>query len=314
MMPLSFKTHMVSSENLRQPTVKRRSIAASFSRVTLAFLLLSAVGIGSLDLQAQAQEAGGPRDGTVDPVLAVVNGVPVRRSEVLDATKDLSPEFKQLPLEMVYPVLIDRMIDIRLLAAKGRETGLENDKEVKQKVYEKTQEIMQEVYLNRYVSQKITESGLRDRYNRYVSDNSAREVAHVYHILVGNEALAKDLIKKLEAGANFTELAQQHSLGPDRVKGGNLGFVGKGDMTPEFVTAVLNIKAGQLAKVPVKSEFGWHVVKVTDRKTLPAPSFEEMRDRLVKEWSGELISSHVKDLRSQANIERFDYKEGRLDK
>jgi len=305
---------MVSSENLRQPTVKRRSIAASFSRVTLAFLLLSAVGIGSLDLQAQAQEAGGPRDGTVDPVLAVVNGVPVRRSEVLDATKDLSPEFKQLPLEMVYPVLIDRMIDIRLLAAKGRETGLENDKEVKQKVYEKTQEIMQEVYLNRYVSQKITESGLRDRYNRYVSDNSAREVAYVYHILVGNEALAKDLIKKLEAGANFTELAQQHSLGPDRVKGGNLGFVGKGDMTPEFVTAVLNIKAGQLAKVPVKSEFGWHVVKVTDRKTLPAPSFEEMRDRLVKEWSGELIAGHVKDLRSQANIERFDYKEGRLDK
>lgn len=300
------------ASNSRNGVQKAGSVAGVLCTVLMAALFCAASPVVASTASAQ-EPAGGPRDGTVDPVLAVVNGVPIRRSEMMEATRNLSPEFKQLPLEMVYPVLIERMIDIRLLAARGRESGLDQDPEVKRKIYEKTQEIMQEVYLNRYVSKFITEDGLRDRYSNYVDASGSREVAHVYQILVANREKAMELIKKLEQGGNFAELARENSLGPDRVRGGDLGFVGKGDMTPEFVTAALNLQPNQLAPVPVQTDFGWHVVKVTEKKVQPAPPFEEIRERLVKEWSAELIAEHVKQLRDKANIERFDYKPGRLE-
>ena len=126
------------------------------------------------------------------------------------------------------------------------------------------------------------------------------------HILLETEEDALAVIASLQGGADFIELAAEKSIGPSADRGGDIGFFGRDNVVPEFADAAFALEPGQISESPVQSEFGWHVIKVDERRAIAPPSFEEMRQQFVGEISQELIAEMLDELRDTTTVERFN--------
>ena len=125
------------------------------------------------------------------------------------------------------------------------------------------------------------------------------------HILLDSEQKALQIIKKLQDGEEFSKLASEHSTGPSAASGGDLGWFGEGQMVPEFSKAAFALNPGDIVTQPVKTQFGWHVIMVEDRKIAAPPSFEEAKEQLASDMSQKLLKQMIEELRSRAKIIRF---------
>ncbi|MBV9860303.1 MAG: peptidylprolyl isomerase [Alphaproteobacteria bacterium] len=240
-----------------------------------------------------------------DTVVARVNGIELHRSDLEAARRGLPPEAQKLPFEQVYPVLLDRMINGELLIDAGRKAHLENDPEVKRRLVRYEDRLIQEAYIDRLVTDAATEERLRARYQAFLRERPAQEQVHARHILVPTEAEAKTVIAELDKGADFAALAKKYSKDPGTDSGGDLGYFTKDEMVPAFAQAAFALPVGGYTKTPVKTEFGWHVIKVEDRRMAQPPSFEEAHDELVNQVANEVLAERVKQLRAEAKIEAF---------
>ena len=167
--------------------------------------------------------------------------------------------------------------------------------------------VIERVYLTRMVEKAVTEEKLRARYADFVKKQPAGEEVKASHILLEKEDDAKRVIAELGKGGDFARLAREKSIDPSgRENGGDLGFFKKEQMVPEFSAAAFAMKKGETSKAPVKSQFGWHVIRVTDRRETPAPTFEEAREELHDELMREAIDGHVKELRDAAKVELYN--------
>lgn len=242
---------------------------------------------------------------TADPVLATVDGTPIRRSDVAAVQRTLPAQFQQVPVEVLYPAVVERLIDSKLVANAGRKDKLEDDPEVKRRLAQFEDRLIQDVYLTRRVEAAVTDKALRERYDTFVKANPPKEEVSARHILVQTEAQAKEVIGELAKGGDFAEIAKAKSMDPSgKSQGGSLGFFSREDMVPEFSAAAFAMKAGETSKTPVKTQFGWHVIKVEERRQ-NAPSFDEMREQLTTELSQEIVGEVVGKLREGAKVERF---------
>jgi len=241
-----------------------------------------------------------------DPVVAVVNGARIHYSDVQDARQRLPERFKGVPLVAIYPLLVSSLIDTKLVAAEARKQNLQNDKEVKRLMTQIEDQVLERVFMTRRIASLVTEEALRARYEKMVRETPREEQVHARHILVETEAKAKEVIAALKKGGDFAELAKQGSVGPSAKRGGDLGFFSKGDMVPEFADAAFALKAGEFTTTPVQTQFGWHVIKVEERRMSQPPSFEDAREGLAATASGEVVSGYLEKLRAGAAIERFN--------
>lgn len=247
-----------------------------------------------------------PLDNTGDPVVAIVDGNAILRSDLVIVQRTLPPQFQQLPLEVLYPALIERMIDAKLIFEAGRKEKLDADDDVKRRVRQFEERVVQEIYLNRLIDKQVTEETIRKRYDAFVKANPAKEEISARHILVQTEAQAKDVITELGKGADFAELAKARSLDPaGKQQGGDLGFFSKEEMVPEFSEAAFKMKDGETSKTPVKTQFGFHVIRVEARRTAAQP-LEEVREKLVGDMSQEIMNDVTGRLRKSAKIEVFN--------
>lgn len=271
---------------------------------------LVACAVAALPIAAMAQSAPTPAGGTAkktnDPVVATVNGDAIHLSDVEAARENLPAQYQSFPLEVVFPPLVERLIDGRLLLIEGRKKGLAKDPEVKERMARIEDQVIQTVYLTRAVKARLTDDVLKKRYDELVKANPSELEVHARHILVKTEDEAKDAIKELKGGADFAELAKKRSSGPSAPKGGDLGFVKKGEVVKEFADAAFALKDGQYTETPVKTEFGWHVIKVDERRMSQPPSFAEAKDQLTRDASQETVTAIVGDLREHAKIARFN--------
>jgi peptidyl-prolyl cis-trans isomerase C len=240
-----------------------------------------------------------------NPVVARVDGTELRLSDVEAAQKNLPPQAQKLPLEQIYPMLLDRLVDGMLITEAGRKEHLDRDPEVQDRLKHYEDRLIQEAYINRAVKPAETEDGLRTRYQTFIKEKPAHEEVHASHILLGTEAEAKSVIAELDKGADFAALAKKYSKDPGAESGGDLGYFGHDDMVKEFADAAFALPKGQYSKTPVKTEFGWHVIKVEDRRTGKPPSFEEAREQLSRDLAHEIIDAKLNDLRGTAKIEEF---------
>src|SRR5262249_4048671 len=135
--------------------------------------------------------------------------------------------------------------------------------------------------------------------------NVVREDFHARHILVKTEDEEKSLIGELDKGADFDELAKKNSTDPGAASGGDLGYFGRGDMVKEFADAAFALPAGQYTKTPIKTEFGWHVIKVEDHRVSTPPSFKEARHEVSQLVARDAVDATLKELRGAAKIETF---------
>ena len=252
--------------------------------------------------------ANAPALGPLPPpntVVARVDGTELHLADVEAAQQNLPPQAQKLPLEQIYPMLLDRLVDGALITEAGRKEHLEQDSELQVRLKRYEDRLIQEAYLNQAIKAAETEGQLKARYQSFAKDKAGQEEVHAQHILVKTEDEAKSVIAELDKGADFGELAKKYSTDPSARSGGDLGYFGHDDMVPAFADTAFALAKGQYSKTPVKTEFGWHVIKVEDRRAGKPPSFEEAREQLSRDLAHEIIDAKLQELRSAAKIEEF---------
>mgnify|MGYP001376869739 CR=1 FL=1 len=271
-------------------------IASYFTRrAAAAFVALA------LAAPAAAQEKA------PDPVVADVNGDKIHLSDLVATYRALPARLQQVPFEQLYKPLLEHAIAIRLLATEGRKAKLQETEAVQKRLRYIESQYIYEAYVEKIVAERATEEKLKEAYAAYVKDYKGEEEVRASHILVKTEQEAKDIIKQLEKGADFEKLAKEKSTDPSKDRNaGDLGFFTKEQMVKEFAEAAFALKKGETTKAPVKTQFGWHVIRVTDRRAAAAPKFEEVKDQLRQKLAEGIAQEEIAKLRDAAKIARFD--------
>jgi len=247
---------------------------------------------------------------TDDPVVAKVNGIEITRSEVERAQTLLPDQYKQIPLEMIMPNLIDSIVDGYLAAQHATDNNYKDSDEFKDEMERIERQVLQRMALTREISANVTEDAIRARFDKFSTATGGKEEVHARHILVKTEDEAKAVIAELDKGADFAELAKTKSTGPSGPSGGDLGFFGRGQMVPAFEKAAFELEKGTYTSAAVKTQFGFHVIKSEDRRESAPPTFEESEQRMRAELTQEVATAFIEKLRSSAKIEKFLDKAG----
>ncbi|MBK3733651.1 peptidyl-prolyl cis-trans isomerase C [Azospirillum brasilense] len=247
-----------------------------------------------------------PATADADPVVARVNGEAVHRSDVQRMVAQLPPQVQQMPLEMIYPAVIEQLVNSKLVAEAGYKANLAGTPEVKDEIKRAEERAVQRAYIQKEVQSRITPAKLDEAYQAFLKQNPAQEEVKASHILVEKEDEAKAIIAQLKKGGDFAKLAKEKSKDPVAAEqGGDLGYFTKDTMVEPFADAAFAMKKGEVSKEPVKTQFGWHIIKVEDKRTQPQPSLDEVKPQLEQQLSKDIVTNVVDDLRKVAKVETF---------
>ncbi len=231
-----------------------------------------------------------------DQVLATVNGITISEPEVRHYMNKLArpvPEARAL----------QEMINVELLSQQAKKEGLLKDPDLQLEIKRTTNGLIASQYLqNMLKNLKFTKEILQQRYNKEYLDGATALEYNANHILVKSEQAARDIIKQLDAGANFEELAKKLSTGPSGKNGGALGWFKSGDMVSAFSRAAQALKPGEYSKTPVKTRFGWHIIRLNKTRPIPPPAFKDVEKKLANKIATEKINALMNHLRDAANI------------
>ena len=241
-----------------------------------------------------------------DPAIATVNGEVIRNSDMTMFYESLPSQYRQVPMVSLYDQLIEGLIESRLLAQAARRAGLMDDPQVKRRLAFVTTDVLQQTYLNQLLAEQITEEKLRAEYEATIGAEPGEEEVSARHILLEDEDAARAVIEALAAGDDFATLAQTRSTGPSGPNGGDLGFFTKTQMVAPFAEAAFALNPGEYTVVPVQTQFGWHVIKVEDRRLSAPPSFEESQAEISRQMAKDYVFGLMEKLRESAEISRFD--------
>ena len=243
-----------------------------------------------------------------DPVVARVNRVEIKRSDLILAQQALPEQYRQVPLKSIFQPLLRQMINTRLIIRAARDQGLHHDPVVKQKLTNMEGRILEQVYLKRIIESRVTDEALRKVYQNSIAVSATVDEVEVRarHILVKTKVEAIAIIDEvIKHKVDFAEVAREKSTGPSRARGGDLGFFAKGAMVKPFSDAACVLKVGESTQNPVKTQFGWHVIKLEERRSGSVPSFAKSRAKLSTEMTQRVITKAVESLRKGVTIETF---------
>ena len=278
-------------------------------RAVLAVLALAASIAFPAAVPAQAQTQSQP--GTAkqpagnDPVVATVDGEKVMLSDLQALHADLPEQIRKVPLEQIYRPLLEQVIQMKLLSARARAVGLDRSPPIERRLRTLADRVLQQAYLADHIDKAVTEGQLARAYEAFAASHRGDEEAKARHILVKTKKEAMAVIEALDKGGRFAELARKRSIGPSKTGGGDLGWFAKGQMVKPFADAAFALKKGAYTGVPVKTQFGWHVILLEDRRRKAPPPFEAKRADLKAELGRELAVAEIERLRKSASIVRF---------
>ena len=254
-----------------------------------AAIILSAVTASAVQAEPSA-----------DTVVASVNGTEITVGHMILVREGLPEQYRNLPNEQLFDGILEQLIQQTLLAdligdkdSREIRLTLENDRRLM-----KASQAVEELS-----AQAIGEDEIAASYDDRYADADMGMEYDASHILVETEEAAVNLIDKLQAGADFVELAKEFSTGPSGPGGGALGWFGLGMMVPPFEAAVVAMEKGAISS-PVKTDFGWHVIKLNDTRAISAPALDEVRGEIIAELQRIAIERRIDELRQQATISR----------
>jgi len=241
-----------------------------------------------------------------DPVIARINGQAVHRSDLDVQLRNAPQQIQQQPFDKIYPALVNSMVNTELLEQASRKAKVDQNSQVKQEIAAAQTQILVNAYIASMARSQITEAKLRQAYDQYAKDAPKTEEVHARHILVSSEQEAKDIIDQLKKGADFATLAKDKTTDPSgKSNGGDLGYFTKQDMVPEFANAAFAMKPGDVSQTPVKTQFGWHVIKVEDKRAGKAGTYEQVAPEIAQQMTQQIVAAKLQELRGQAKIEVF---------
>ncbi len=267
----------------------------SFSLLRSLGLVLAAASFLFVSPAAFAEEAG-------DDVVARVNGTDVRFSDLLMAEDEMGQALQGVPEEVKFEYLLSLLIDRSIIAGEARDKGLADDPGVQRRMAYYQAKALRDVYWTQLVSARITDEAAQAFYDTQVAGAEPQEEIRARHILLATEEDAKAVKAELDGGADFEALAKERSTGPSGPEGGDLGYFTTGTMVDEFNDAAFALQAGEVSQ-PVKTRFGWHVIKVEDRRLQEVPAFEAVRDQVMAALAQEEGRKLMEEMRAAAVIE-----------
>lgn len=264
----------------------------SLLRPLMASVMMSAALLVALPVVAQD-----------DPLVAKVNGEEIRRSEVTAFTRSLGQQVQGIPPGQLDQIVINELINQKLYLAEAEKAGLRDDPEIQDRIEANVEAVLRDAWLFGEAERRMSDERLQEAYDRVVASSPSGEEIRARHILVETEEEAAALIDQLDDGADFAELARAESTGPTGPQGGDLGYFTKGTMVPAFAEAAFSLAPGSYSEAPVQTQFGWHVIKVEDRRDAAPPSFDAVADQLRLQVRQQVIGEIVNELRAGAEIE-----------
>lgn len=238
-------------------------------------------------------------------VVARINGQPVYDWEIALAENEIEDELAQVSADMRRGLLLRYVIDTRLMALAGVSAGLDKDPAFKRRVQYNRNQAMRDTYFEKNVRGGVADKQLREIFDREIKKFKPEPEVRARHILVKKEEDALDMVERINRGEEFSTLAREHSQGPSGRNGGDLGYFPKGQMDKNFEETAFSLETGEIS-APVKSSFGWHIIKLEDKRMTKAPTFEELHDQI----KGRLVQARSRkitvDLRKAAKIEVLD--------
>lgn len=259
----------------------------------LTFLSAAALSL-TLMLPAQAEDAPG-----VDTVLATVDGVEITLGHVIQTRQTLPPQYQQLPADVLFPGILDQLIQQSVLSA-----SVEGEpKSVALAVENQRRSLMANLAIDAILATSVTDEKLQAEYDAAYGNVEAGQEYNAAHILVETEEKAKELVAEARGGADFAELAKEHSTGPSGPNGGSLGWFGAGMMVPPFEEATFALEVGAISE-PVQTQFGWHVIKLNETRAIEAPSLDEVRGELEATVQQKAVEAQVLAMTAAANVDR----------
>jgi peptidyl-prolyl cis-trans isomerase C len=269
-------------------------------RVLLAAAVVAAISAGGFLRFAAAEDKPG------DTVVATVNGQPITESDLRFAENELGGEIANLPPEVKRRALAEYLIDNELFAKAAEEAKISATPEYEQQMRYLKRRVLRELYFDKTLKGKIGEDEAKKIYTEKIAQLKPEEEIEARHILVDSEEKAKELHAKIVAGADFAQLAKENSTDTgSKDQGGVLGYFGHGQMVPEFEAAAFKLEKGQVSE-PVHTNFGWHIIKVDDRRKKEPPSFAAVKDTILNSLVVRKAQDTATELRSKAQVEYVD--------
>lgn len=260
-----------------------------------AVTVLSATGTSAL-----AQEIAN------DKVVVTVDGKPITEGDLKLAESEVGNELAQLPPEVKRRALAEYLIDNKLFANAGEAAKLGDTPEFKAYMEYLRGRALREQYFDKKLKSAISEDEAKKIYNARIAQMKPETEFAARHILVASEEKAKELRAKIAAGEDFAKLAGENSTDPVSKKdGGFLGYFGMGQMVPEFEAAVAKMQKGELSE-PVKTAYGWHVIKLEDRRVKAPPSYDQVKDTILNSLAVRKAQEASAEMRGKAKIEYVD--------
>ncbi len=240
-------------------------------------------------------------------VVATVGGENVRLSE-LEKVKDSVPQLKDIPMQVVYNQLLEAYINNKVILDQAKRDGLQNTPDVKKALKDAEDQILFQAYLAKQLQSRMTPDKLQAVYQQEVKNFVPQDEIRARHILVATQKEANDIIVQLKAGADFATLADKYSLDkdPNALNGGDLGYFTKSMMIPEFADAAFALEKGKFSAAPVKTAFGWHVIKAEDIRKSAPPSYEEVEDAIKTRFAEVMATQIIQEERAKANVKVYD--------
>lgn len=238
-----------------------------------------------------------------DPVLAKVNGVELHESDLALAEADIGQSLPPGAGDARRDALLSYLIDVTILATAAEAQKMQDGPGFARKLAFVRNKVLMEALLDQATKAAVSEEAMRKVYEESVSKLTPEEEVRARHILVDSEDKAKEVIAKLKAGGDFAALAKEYSKDPGAAEGGDLGYFTKDQMVAEFADAAFKMKKGDISD-PVKTQFGWHVIKLEDRRQKPVPAFEQVKDQIEQFLVRKAQSDLVLKLRESAKVER----------
>jgi peptidyl-prolyl cis-trans isomerase C len=240
-----------------------------------------------------------------NPVLAKVNGSEIRQSDVAIAEEELGPSLAQMDPATKKDNVLAFLIDMKIVAKAAEDKKIADRDDFKTKLAFARNRLLMDNLLAVEGKAAITDENMKKVYEDAAKQITGEAEVHARHILVETEDEAKKVEEELKKGADFAELAKKTSKDPGAADGGDLGFFTKDQMVPEFSAVAFALEPGKISD-PVKSQFGWHVIKVEEKRNRKAPDFEQVKPQIEQYVVRKAQADYVTSLRAGAKIERMD--------
>ena len=280
-------------------------LASSSNKIEPKTQTVAATSGDTAQEQAEVEATPGVEITPGNPTVATVDGTEIKRLDVFQVIQNLPPQARQQPIGKLFPLALDQVVNNQIVEKNIAGVNLDKDPEVRKQVAAAKAQIVKTVHLQNLINKRVTDERVNTKYEEIKAQTPKEEEVKASHILVEDMKTAKEVVKKLQESGDFAALAKEYSTDATKEKGGQLGYFLRAEVVKPFADAAFGMKPGTYTSDPVKSEFGYHIIRVEDKRDRVPPTLEEAKGFIEANLRQEILTELVKEWKTKAKIETF---------